>query len=380
MKCRQCGKELEKKNKTCPHCGYVNSVENLLKKVEIPKELHHLSTKQLQNHLNRQRFFSKTWYIILGVVVVVSLAVFSIHYFKNTKQASLVPNFHDDLIENTSSNAMGNSVANIVNGGLLLQYGNDIYASDSSGLSKISLTLDKKETILSDSVCYLNMDEDGLYYINNKDSMIYHYDLNTKSITSLNIQASQLMSVGNYLYYLENNSNRAIYQVNKDTLETKKMTQSTCVQFKIIGDWLYYTTDSAIYQMPVLGGEIMKLADEPYSHFVVDNQTIYYIDKVTGYIWQVKKDGSNKSVVVQNKCTCFLLTERYLYYAKEEGGLIKLNRENGEVSLITKEKANRLHMAGTWLYYLTTTGEGRFVSIDENSEMVTPVDVITESE
>lgn len=381
MKCRQCGQELDKNSRKCPHCGYVNSLDNLLKKVQIPKELRHLSRNDLEKHLNRQRYLSKGRYLIIAVVVVFVVGSFSFSYFRKIKKTAPIPNFHDDLIESTSSNAIGNSVGNLVNGGLLVQYGNDLYASDCNGISKISMTLDKKEVLLNQQVSYLNADQDGLYFINNSDNnTICFYDLAANTLTKLNFQATQLTSVGKYLYYLESNNTRAIYQVNKETLESKKMTQSECVQFKIIGDWLYYTTDSALYQMPVLGGEIMKVSDQLYNHFIVDGQTIYYIDKTTGYIESVKKNGEEKKVVVDVACNCFFLTEHYIFYTKEDGGLFKQNRETGELYTITEDQANRLHVAGTWVYYLLSDGTGRFVSVDENSEMITPVDIISETE
>jgi len=381
MKCRQCGQELNKNSRKCPHCGYVNSFENLIKKVKIPNELGHLSNNQIEKHLKRQRYLSKGRYLFFLMILVLVIGSFSISYFKKIRKETPIPNFHDDLIENTSSNAIGNSVGNLVNGGYLVQYGNDLYAADSHGISKISLTLEKKEVVLDVQASYLNADQTGLYFINHSDNnKVCFYDLSTNTLTKLKFQATQLTSVGNYLYYLESGNTRAIYQVNKVTLESKKMTQSECVQFKIIGDWLYYTTDTALYQMPVLGGEIMQVSDQIYNHFVVDGQTIYYIDKTTNYVSSVNKDGTERKNIVSVPTSCFLLTEHYIFYAKQDGELMKQNRETGEIYTLTEDKANRLHVAGTWIYYLLSDGTGRFVSVDENSEMITPVNIISENQ
>lgn len=373
MKCRQCGKKIEKDNRICPHCGYVHDLEAS----EIPSELTHLSLRQIRKRINRQVKLKNNRWVIAIIAIFIVLGSISFAYFRSKKQITQIPNFHDDLIERKSSNALGNSVPNIVNGGLLLQYGNDMYASDKNGVTKISLSLNKKEIVSNQHASYINSSQEGIYWINTLDNIVNFYDINSSTITPLNIQATQLVSVGNYLYYLETSNTRAIYQYNKTTSEIKKMTQSDCVQFKINGDWLYFTTDNAFYQTPVLGGEIMKIADQSYNHFVVDNQRIYYIDKVTGYIWSIKKDGSDKTLIVDSQCRCFLLSDQYLYYSIDEGGLFKLNKETGEISIITKDNANQLHIAGTWIYYLTDSNEGRFVSIDENSETITPVDIIS---
>ena len=376
MKCRQCGKKIEKDNRICPHCGYVHDLEAS----EIPSELTHLSIRQIRKRINRQFHFKKnSIFLLIGVLILV-LGSLSVAYFTNKKEVTQIPNFHDDLIEHKSSNALGNSNTNITNGALLLQYGNDMYISDKNGITKISLSLNMKELITDQPAIYLNSSEEGIYWINKSDNMIHFYDINTSSVNKLNISAVQMVGVGNYLYYLETSDTRAIYQLNKSTLETKKMTQSECVQFEIFGDWIYFTTDNAFYQTPVLGGEIMKIADSSYNHFIVDNQRIFFLDKATGYIWSIKKDGSEKTLVVDSSCNCFLINDHYLFYAKEEGGLYKLNKETGEISVITKDQANALHIAGTWIYYLTNNNEGRFVSIDENSELITPVDIITDKQ
>ncbi len=377
MKCRQCGTELEKNNKTCPHCGYVHSLDHILKEIKIPNELKHLSTKQIKLHLDRQQFISKRRYILIGIVVFLIGFINLFFYFRNPNTNRTVTNFHDDLIEITSTNAAGNSVANIVNGGRLIQYGNDIYVTDDTGVYKINITLNKAERLLNTKASYLNFTDHGFYYIDKKDSnLVCLYDFNSKSVSKLNIHATQIVSVGNYLYYLEDNMNRAIYQYDKTTTSSKKMTQSACVQFKIIGDWLYFTTDDGFFQMPILGGEIMKLSSDPLNHFMVEDQTIFYIDKITNYIQTIKKDGSQKTTLIKSESDCFLLYDQYMFYTLIDGGLMKLDRETGIVTQITSETANNLHIAGTWIYYLNENNEGRFVSIDENNEMITPISVI----
>ena len=55
MKCRQCGKKIEKDNRICPHCGYVHDLEAS----EIPSELTHLSIRQIRKRINRQFHFKK---------------------------------------------------------------------------------------------------------------------------------------------------------------------------------------------------------------------------------------------------------------------------------------------------------------------------------
>ena len=68
MKCRQCGKKIEKDNRICPHCGYVHDLEAS----EIPSELTHLSLRQIRKRINRQvKLKNNRWVIAIIAIFIV---------------------------------------------------------------------------------------------------------------------------------------------------------------------------------------------------------------------------------------------------------------------------------------------------------------------
>lgn len=376
MKCRKCGAPLEQNNRICPQCGYDNTLENLLKNADIPKELKHLSVGQIGKHMRLLHFLSKRKYVVLISMLAILLVFLGVQVAQRHHRTEAVHNFHDDLIDTISTNAYGNDACNLTNEGLLVIYGNDAYVSSQDQLYRVSLALDQKSLLLSDTVSYLNVTQDQLYYLSQEqDQSIMTYNLKNHAVTKSNIRALSLMVVGDYVYYLEEGSHRAVYQTKKDFSERKKLTQSECLMFTISGDWLYYSTDQGIYRVPLMGGEVAKIAEGYYPKFVVLNQMIYYLDPVNSDIMRMKIDGSQVIKLVDDPVSSFTLTERYLVYARKDGGIYKQRLDNGQLSQLSTDRAKSLQTSGVWIYYQLSDGskEGRFVTIDENSDVITPV-------
>lgn len=374
MKCINCGHELAEGQHICPVCGQDHTLEKLLKEADIPQELDHLSLRQIGKHIRRLRFLMQKKFIVLLGIVVISVGIFfSSHWIYQKRHPNPIHNFHDDLVEAVSTNAVGNSNANIVNGGTLVLYGNQLYAASEGKLYCISLALDEKRITQIQFAKSMNIVQDTMYYINSEDNTVMVVDILKKNVVPTKIQALQLMAVGNYLYYLESGSHRAIYQVKNDFSESRALTQSDCLMFCVVDDWLYYSTKDAIYRVPVMGGEVTKLVEGYYSDFVVHNQMIYYQDAI-GKVYRMKTDGSNEALLVDTPVTCFMVTDRYLFYASADAGIFRQSLETDELNQLSTDKAVGLQIAGSWIYYrISGSDEGYFVSVDSKSEGKTPI-------
>ena len=99
-----------------------------------------------------------------------------------------------------------------------------------------------------------------------------------------------LLVSGNYIYFKGKGERSAIYQMKTDFSENKAMTQSGCLTFNIVGDWLYYSTNDGIYKVPSLGGEVAKLIDGYFPYFIATDEFIYYCD-ADGFVSFVPSGG-----------------------------------------------------------------------------------------
>lgn len=380
MKCIHCGQELPADSYICPNCGKDNNLEELLKEAKIPSELDHLSYHQIVSRIKRIHLIKKKYLVAFVAVLFLFVAYIFIREKKSYLDLSKnIYNFHDDLVEKSSMNAAGNSNSNLANGGQLVMYGHQMYVSSDGKLYCINLSLNQKSVVANQTCQYLNIVQDTLFYIDpNQDNAIVVMNLLTNTSTTTKVKAKSLMVVGDYLYYLEAGSHGAIYQMKTDFTSQKVLTQRGCKMFNIVSDWLYYTTDDGLYRVPVLGGEVAKVEEGQYNHFVISDQIFYYLN-ASNQICKTSFDGHGPGKIVEDSVSDFVVTNRYLYYAKKDAGVFKQSLETGEIVQLSTERAHALQIAGSWIYYqLVDSDEGRFVTIDENSETVTPVFTISQ--
>lgn len=378
MKCLKCGKRLPKNKTTCPKCGYEHTLEQRLTDQDIPKELSHLSRHKISRQIVRMRqLHHKKYHLLIGCVLFILLAWGLFLWFQHRDEIGDVHNFHDDLVEMSSSNAAGNTIYNWANGASAVTYGNHIYVAGKDSLYQIPLTLEKRTDVFQADVSGLNLVSDKLYYINHdEENQIQILDILKNEMTSTDYQAKDLAVIGSYIYYMDQNS-QAIYQAKTDFSENRVLTQSGVLAFSIVGDWLYYSTQEGIYRIPLLGGEVMKLVSGEYRNFQMDDRLIYYLDR-SGYINQMKMDGTETKRVVADRMTSFIIHEHYLFYAKKTGGIFKMDLDNGTITQLSVDRAFGLQLAGSWIYYQMDEEEGSFVSIDEKSHQAIPLYSIPE--
>lgn len=383
MKCSNCGHELPKGLPRCPYCGHDVVLEEKIKKVGLPRELYHLSIRKIVKRVNTWQFITryKKWLIAIGVIVLLVIGQTLFVSKKKIYQES-PHNFHDDLIESTTLNALGNLTSNNINNGIAVVDEDEVIVSSENHIYHIPLALSFKKPISkNEKATDLNVGENKLYFISGKYDHVIACSDKKRSIHYTDIAAKQLVLVGHYLYYIADDHHNAIYRIDTDFENKKELTQGNCLSFNVINDWLYYATDTALYRVPLAGGEVEKIVDGYYSYFMIVDRIIYYRDTISGKIYRMNIDGSNPFVVCDENVSNYLATEDYLYFAKASGGIFKQRLATGEVTQLTTDKANHIQLLGSWLYYQIDdhTNEGRFVSVDEKSTTETPVYSIPDS-
>lgn len=383
MKCSNCGNQLPKGLQRCPYCGHDVVLEEKIKKVELPHELYHLSIRKLVKKVNTWQLVTrhKKWFIAIGLMI---LLVFghSLFFSKKKIYQESPHNYHDDLIDSTTMNALGNLTSNNVNDGIAVVDEDEVIVASENHVYQIPLALSSKSMLLKNEMASdLNVGANKLYFISGKYDRTIACSDKKNNVSYSEIKAKQLVLVGNYLYYLADDQHRVICRMDTNFDNQKELTQGNCLNFNVVNDWLYYATDTALYRVPLAGGEVEKIIDGYYSYFMIVDRIIYYRDSISGKIYRMNIDGTNSFVVCEENVSCFLATERYLFFAKTSGGIFKQRLATGEVTQLTIDQATQIQLVGSWLYYQINdqSNEGRFVSVDEKSTTETPVYTIPDS-
>ena len=386
MKCPKCKESINKSDKVCPNCGYDLSQIKKLERLDLPNELAHLSPSKLHKKIVKLNFMNRHKKSIALSIVVVLIAFISFALVSERKESRLIFNFHDDLIEISNVNAAANSAFNIANGGNIVLAGENVFMTDLKGsIYQSNLALTQKKMILPDSASSLNVRNNVLWFIDEKqDHHVLYYKIQENGLLQKTpLRASELYIIGDYAYFINLDDNESVYSTKlEDSLQVMKMTTPHVKAFTVKGDWLYFANDEGIYRMPCKGGEITQISNDVVENMVVHNGRIFFIEAKTGKLKQIQIfDGKNEyQILVKVPVESFVVNGDFIYYTtRDEKGIYKMNLETNEVSLLKEVKASHIQIVSTWIYYLDhESNEFMFIPLDEKStEMISITQIPT---
>jgi hypothetical protein len=299
---------------------------------------------------------------------------------------------------------VGNTPANIQNGGRAAIYGGWVYYIDNAGnLSRMKEDGTEK-TILNNRdmsrVRYINIVNNIIYYVDYTDdySIIYSSSLDgtveTVIFSDANISILNLTVVDDWLYYesVYKRDNPAdvrdefIHRMRLDGIEHTQLSDVRSQDMMISDGWIYfhgyidwvddvYIGTNYIYKMRLDGSESSRFNDAldgmddiPYGYysitsFVVDGGWIYYITGDYNELYRIRTNFSEKTKVYEGESGMILTTVNIsgdrLYLTDtvpvaHVGDLLSINSAGekqtvlSDVSLYT---ISGFMIIGDWIYY-----------------------------
>lgn len=204
---------------------------------------------------------------------------------------------------------MGNTDGNITNIGSVCQRGDTIYYQNDEDNFSIYKSVKGKEGIkLNDGTSYfINVVGDYVYYVyENSDFHIYRMKTDGSENTEIIKQKAYYMTVyDNSIYYVDYDDNQAIYRANTDGSSTEKIVDAQCYYPIIAEDTLFYVDYSN-------GGKVTKANLDGTSQEVLDkvnNITAAYLNYYEGKLYYANAVTSSNSNKVgkgyENYIMCF---------------------------------------------------------------------------
>jgi len=121
------------------------------------------------------------------------------------------------------------------------------------------------------------------------------------------------------------------------------------------GEWVYFTSGSAIYKEKVDGSERTLVINDNASNINVVNDWIYYkanINNVTK-MFKVKTDGTERTKLSDDIAFNMIVSGDWIYFLSS--GLYKMKTDGTEKTQISKDSAMFLNVVGDWIYYSNGT-------------------------
>lgn len=223
---------------------------------------------------------------------------------------------------------MGNTGANIINGGFSVRSDESIYFmnyADNNNFYSINTDGTGEKLINEDAPMYLNLYDGWLYYCNGKDdNKIYKIKPDGSDRTLLSeTSAVNLIIKDDWIYYIDttpgNDSGyNRLFRMNIGGNDKQMLNERKVYIFNVDNNYLYFSDqdEQYIYRTSLEGGSEERLGDSKASYLAVAGDFIYYLDP-TDYantIWRMKKDGTDNERLSEDKASCINPSGEWIYY------------------------------------------------------------------
>jgi hypothetical protein len=286
----------------------------------------------------------------------------------------------------------GNSPSNIINGGTIAELDGWIYYRDgqSGHLFNIHHNGGGRAEIVGDSVWYINIIGDWIYYVNASDgNRIYKIRHDGTERTRLSDNGGAYLNViGSVIYYAGYyNSDGGIFKMNTDGSGFVQISDDKAFNLNVIDDWIYYTAETEetytfiwdsswtdiedevlhvtnIFKMRTDGTERTLLSEDNVRRAIAHDGWIYYdISYFTIFtaendhrLYRIRTDGTDKEVV-HSYSGCFNLYDDWIFlydlsFNVHTLGLYKMRLDGREHEFLFEADGSlrSVHVFEEWVY------------------------------
>lgn len=275
---------------------------------------------------------------------------------------------------------IGNTAGNIYNGGLFSEKDGKIYFSndnDDGSLYVMNSDTTNIRKIHSDKVAYINVDENYIYYLraNNtrenssgnilmfNNTGIYRINQNGKNLKLISRNPGSYVTLkGNHVYYQNYLVNEGLYLYRNQTdgLLERLLLKEAVIPAAIIDNKLYYTgvnKDHNINYLDLSSFTSGTYITGNFAYPIFFGEYIYYMDQSDNYtIHRMNMDGTDRSLVVDERCSTFNITNsgKYLYYQVDDldkSKICRLNLDTMQSEVILKGHYKQIHVTEKYVFF-----------------------------
>lgn len=300
-------------------------------------------------------------HVIIPVLTTMICSALYIFYFSPIDWFSLKP--HPKIAQG----AIGNTSGNLLNQGELVQDSGWIYFSNpspsESGIFKTNLQGNSKSRLSSNVAFSMNIKDNWIYYINfNDNSYIYKISSDgSKRQCILKEKAHELVMMGDWLFLVNANDNDKLYRCNLKGNQLTKLNDDPSSRLNPHGEWIYYLTGHGdypvtgpVYRVKNNGTDRQIFLQEDITRMLSDSSYLYYIrSDPEKYLYRISLDQPDSSRQLSDSSMAFFnLRSQHLYFTSFNSGYIyRLDLATLQITPIQAKNCWNLYLAGDWLFY-----------------------------
>lgn len=345
MFCRNCGKEIKDSAAFCPECG--------TRVVSVSKAPVKIEDERLRK--------------IVGICAAFTVLVVIVTF---------VVKIHGHMAAIPSEEEIRAAANNLQNGGIIASDGKWLYYND-SGLCKERLSDGKKQSVISGNIEPEEMFfvGDSLYYYTLSGYRKIHGKSNIGADLGYGVFTEQCLQTDGKNYYVTgfgNYEDGGIYTAKvKNTEKHSKISDIFPTCLLLNGDYLYaisgYGTingeenrNYGTWRMDKDGKNQILLLNFCPRYMVFSDDTIYYTDEDNA-LCSMRLDGLEKRVYDETYVGNGLnVSEDYVFYVNKDTGTIwRMNKDGSRKTELNQNRSEDINIAGTWLFYKNRDDEGK---------------------
>jgi len=288
-------------------------------------------------------------------------------------------------------NERGNTVANIMNGGLAVEKGGWIYYSIGDSLYRVRID-GTEQAMLTQSghmgISYINVVGDWIYYVdryvdfNNYSSNNTLYRIRTDGSHKARLSdrhCEMVHVVGEWIYFstfavIEDDWEKimdfGIYRIRTDGTQESLIEYGNLRGVTVYGEWVYFIFDGDLHRVQLYGGGGMQLTyGAEIAGYLVSGDRIFYSDYSQGYsLFSIWADGTGLEMI-HSEHSSFLNTDgSYIYFSDfdfmfedREYGIYRINFDGTGKTLIHNAQAIGLSIVGGSIYFRDIILDGYYM-------------------
>ncbi len=211
-----------------------------------------------------------------------------------------------------------------------------------------------------------------IYYSNSYDNgAVYCMNTNGSDNRKLNDDWAPWFYVsGDRIYYQNGIDGMKIYAMNTDGSRRQKLNDDNSENINIIGDRIYYNnTDDGftLYSMNTDGSDRKKLSDDIPLYMNVDGDRIYFSGELSGIkgIYSVKTDGTDRIKLTDDSPYLMIAADGWIYYNNENDSykLYAVKTDGSGRHKLSDDYALSINVVDDLIYY-NNGNEGKIYSIN----------------
>ncbi|MDO5403802.1 MAG: DUF5050 domain-containing protein, partial [Eubacteriales bacterium] len=312
--------------------------------------------------------------IIITIILIVAIGAYGTYYYISNR------------FEYNNDNATGNTAGNLNNGGLFCEYNGKIYFAnpyDNNYLYVMDSDCTNARKLNSDSVAYLNVCGNYIYYVKNNFSRnsigvvfrgqlfgLYRTDLEGKETKALYDELSGPLSLcGNYIYYQHYSDSNALqfYKAKIDGSENIFISDSDYNPASVYNGKIYFSDPENRHNIccyDTAGGRVTTYYETNSYKVDAENNYIYYIDVTKGYAL-VRLNMTTKTLEQlyddNGKVVNYNLYGNKIFFQTENGdntGLYRMNADGTQLEYLAAGNLTNINCTSQYTFFQYYENQG----------------------